>query len=399
MENKTMLLLTVILIASMLVFGCIGTSVEGNGVIKKNETNMSNGGDANGTNATIPARCEDMTTGRENCLIQRAYNNNYIYDCYLLDGEYFEQCIAKISELNYTYCTKLSNSTGIDGCLMNVVGQFGDDACDMITNETLKTSCLLRDYTETCRNITDPYMRTVCNAVAKADASFCSDLDNSTQMNDCYLNYSITRNENACGNITNLGKKTACEDMVLNQTTCGTLTNTQIQANCYLYYATYKRECSWCDPIGDITYKNDCYEKCAIATTTMSVCSRASTELERDNCYWDYAKSTGDVNACEKIKINSFEKTCVQQIALANAKPAECDVMKNTSGITQTDVSACYLAVITGAQVSFDNCVAMEDAYLEDTCIYNAIKRDGISTDYCAYIRDNALRAECLKLF
>ncbi len=396
--NKLMLVAA--LVFTVLLFGCIGPNVEGNGVIKKNGTNMTNGTiPSNGTNQTLPTRCEEMTSGKEACIIQRAYNNNYIYDCYLLDGEYFEQCINKISDLNYSYCMKLGNSTSMDNCLMNVVARFGDNACEMITNETLRTNCLLRDYTEECRNISNLFARTVCNAIAKANASFCSDLDDSTQKDDCYLDYSFTRNENECENIANLGKKTACKDLVLNQTTCGSLTNIQIQANCYLYYAAYMKECSWCDPIGDITYKNNCYEKCAIETNNMAVCARVSSELDRDNCYWNYAKATLDVDACQMIKIISFEKTCTQQIALANAKPAECDNMKDTTGLSQTDISACYMAVITGAEVSFDNCVAMNDAYMEDICIYNAIKRDGISTDYCAYIKDNALREECLKLF
>ncbi|MEM3654848.1 MAG: hypothetical protein QXO60_02850 [Candidatus Micrarchaeia archaeon] len=397
-------MLLVALLSLIFLYGCIEKNVETGPIIKKNETNLNQTNQTlpgNETNQTIPKKCEDLLFGKEKCIIERAYNNNDIEDCEILskeefDQKYYVECISKLSEYNYSYCNKLNGSEK-DLCFRNAAAKFGDSACNMIQNSTLRNDCLLRDYAEECKKLNDSYLLNICNAIAKSDASLCEKMATQLQKDECYLNYSISLSENRCEMISNLGIKTACESIIYKNVQCGTIENTQIKDYCYQYYSIYTSSCSWCNVISGINYKDDCYQKCAIRAGDMNFCKELSTEQKRDSCYWDYAITSKNVDGCDKIKTIMLKKVCVQNVAKANAMPSECEILLNTSSLTRKDVSDCYLQVIAGSKVSFENCLRMNDGYYKDQCIYMAIKREQLATDYCAYIIDNSLRNECMK--
>jgi hypothetical protein len=101
------------------------------------------------------------------------------------------------------------------------------------------------------------------------------------------------------------------------------------------------------------------------------------------------------VSACDQIKLKSLKRVCAEDVAKREGKPSDCEMLLGTYGMTQGDVSFCYLNVIATVNVTFENCRMMSDGYYEDTCINNAIQRDNLSRDYCAYIVDDALKRTC----
>ncbi|MCX8202215.1 MAG: hypothetical protein N3G74_00165 [Candidatus Micrarchaeota archaeon] len=405
MKKNNIVFVVFVLFALIFLYGCIEKSVETGPVIKKNETHNQTGQDVNAsnqTNQTLPTRCEDLLIGKERCIIERAYNNMNIDDCELLlstspeSKSYYVECVSKLSSYNYSYCSKL-DSLDADMCYKNASSKFGDSACNMINNLSIRRDCLLRDYAEECKQINDTYKLNICNSVAKRNSSYCEKMPSQLQKDECYMNYSITLSENKCPQISSVGIKTACESILAKNVQCGGLENVQVKDYCYQYYAMYSSSCSWCGVIQTATYKDDCYQKCTAKVGEMNFCREISTEQKRDSCYWDYAMTNLDVAACNEIKTIMLKKTCVQNVAKLNAMPSECEILLNTTSLTRKDVSDCYIQVIAGSQVSFENCIKMNDGYYKDLCINMAIKRERLATDYCAYILDEALKNECMK--
>lgn len=411
LTKKGFVFIIVAIIGIFLLYGCIQTNIETGGVIKKNETgknitdNATNGNLTNITNQTLPKTCEEMTEGKVECLIKRAYDNNNLNDCELIKTTEnienkeinYQNCILKISELNYSYCLNLNESER-DSCLRASAEKFGDDACKLINNQSLRSECLLRNYDVECRKINDSYERNICDAIKKKNSSSCELMPSQLQKDECYMNYSLTFMTDECGKISSEGIRTACKSIVLNNLQCGLIELDQVKDYCYKYYAIYSSSCSWCNVIGTVTEKDDCYKRCSIRAQTSSFCNQLSTETNRDNCYWNYAIAKNDVQSCDKIKLIMLKKNCVQNVAKSNLMPSECEILLNTTSLSGKEVADCYLQVIATNNVTFENCMKMNDGYYKDQCIYMAIKRDKLATDYCAYILDSALRKECEKL-
>jgi len=398
------------IVLGLFMYGCIQNQTEIGGIIKKNitknETNMTIPPVTNETkNETQIKACEELTTGKEECLIQRAYDHNNINDCKALlaitsDEKYntnqYIKCIKTIAQLNYSYCSEINEIYERDSCFNSVVNRFGDAVCYMIENETVKKNCLLREYVANCR-LDDEYKRNICNAIATSNAAFCERMQTQLQKDECYLNYSISKRENKCSNISSEGIRLACQSIMNDNIICSTSSIIQIQDFCYQYYSVYTSSCNWCDVINGTNYKDNCYKLCTLNTNSSSYCSRISTETKRDECYFNFAISKNDVLSCDKIVGTLSKKTCVQKVALADAKPNECEILLNTKSFSLKEISDCYLQVVAGSKVSFENCQAMKDGYYKDQCIYLAIKREGLATDYCAFILDSSLRNMCEK--
>jgi len=415
MENAKVLyknlkyLVIITIFIGMLMYGCIQNQTQTSAVIKKNTTDNTTTTIPTITNETnnetATKTCEELTSGIEECLIQRAYENNNINDCNILlniteDENYnnnqYIKCINKIAQNNYTYCSKINNTNERDKCFNSLANKFGDSVCYMIENETFKNNCILREYVESCR-FEDLYKRNICNAIATSNASFCERMSTQLQKDECYLNYSISKKENRCNNISSEGIRIACESIINRNVLCSTISSVQKQDYCYQYYSVYTSSCSWCDVINGTNYKDNCYKLCTLNSNSSTYCSKISTENKRDVCYFDFAITKRDILSCDKIVTLMNKRVCVQKVALANAKPNECEILLNTKSFSMKEVSDCYLQVVAGSNVSFENCQAMKDGYYKDQCIYMAIKREELATDYCAFILDSSLRKLCEK--
>ncbi|MCS7109745.1 MAG: hypothetical protein NZ903_03040 [Candidatus Micrarchaeota archaeon] len=405
MVDNKIILIVLAIFCLIFVFGCIEKGVETGPVIKKNETKnktLEEVNVSNGTNLTIPTKCEDLLVGKEKCIIERAYNNNNIEDCELLleispeNKSYYVECVSKLSYYDYNYCSKLELPIA-DECYMAAAAKFGDSACNMINNSSVRKDCLLRDYKEECRKLNGTYERNVCNAVAQRNSSYCEKISSANQKDECYLNYSLTLSEDKCSKISNLGMRTACESLLTKNVQCGSLGDIYSKDYCYQYYAVYSSSCSWCNVIQTQTYKDDCYKRCVLIAKEMQFCNEISTEHKRDECYLEYSLLAKDVRGCNEIVLLMKKRFCVERVAKSNAMPSECETLLNTTAFSKRDVTNCYLIVIAESQVSFQNCIKMNDGYYRDLCIDMAIKRERLATDYCEYILDEALKNECKK--
>ncbi|VVB73208.1 Uncharacterised protein [uncultured archaeon] len=404
MDNKSIIFMTLIA-AGLLLFGCLefingGKSIPG--VIKVNqtgnETNQTTVNETNQTPVVTPKACEDMTVGMEGCIIQRAFNNNRYSDCQKLNGSWYTECVYKLAEISYSNCLRLASSDEADDCLINASSKAGDIACKSVINATKKDECILQTVSVDCRQIADDYNRYVCDAIASNNESICEKQADHTGHDNCYLDFSM-RKRNVCNLIDNEGMRVACIGLLSNNSgQCAGITSaTLIRDNCYSYYALKSGNCALCGSAVDSIYKDNCYVDCAVANNNSAACALSNDEQKADNCYWQYAVKAGNESACDPIKLKSMKRVCAEDVAKATGRPNACEIMIGTYGLTQGDVAFCYLNVIATVNVTFENCRLMNDAYYEDTCINNAIQRDNLSRDYCAYVVDDSLKASCFK--
>lgn len=403
--NKSLIFLITVVIAGSLLFGCL-EYINGNKTVpevhKTNQTeNKTNQTIANGTNQTavvITKTCEDLGVGKEDCIIQRAFDNNRYSDCQLLNGSGYTRCVYNLAQVSYSNCLYLANSSDADDCLLNVTPEYGAAVCKNVVNQTKKDNCEMLSVSPDCRSITDNDGRLICDAIAKNNESICDGSLGSTGQDNCYLEFSI-RKRDVCSNIGNEGVRAACNGLLENSTNpCSAIISAPvIRDNCYKTYANKSADCSICSLVTDSIYKDDCFVNCAVENNDSSACASSSNEQKADNCYWQYAIKVNNLSACDQIRLNSLKRVCVGDVAESEGKPGDCELIINTYGLTQLDVSNCYLDAITTVNVTFDNCRTMSEGYYKDICINNAIRRDNLSRDYCAYIMDSALKAACSK--
>lgn len=400
MRLSNIALVTFVVIGLML-FGCLsGPTTKPNVVNVSNQTqniNQTSSNETNMTNQTVATpTCESLTTGMENCIINRAYENNQYSDCLELNGSYYLQCVNHLAELSYSNCLHFNNSVDTDNCLVNSSAKFGDIACQEVTNASRKEDCILQTISPNCRSITNDTVRYECDAVSKDNVSICTKLSASSDQDNCYVYFSM-RKENNCSLVSNGGIRVACTALLENDSSrCQSIVPASvITDNCYKTYALYSSNCSVCKSVMDSVYKDDCFVGCALANNESSQCANAVNEQKADNCYWHYAVNTASLAQCDLIKLISLKSVCVNSVAIENSKPSDCELMLNTYGLTGSDVQSCYLNVLANTNTTLENCQLMNDGYYTDICINNVIHRENLTRDDCGYIKDSALKNSC----
>jgi len=403
--DKRLVFLVAFFVAGFMLFGCLeyingGRTVPGVHKINQtgNATNQTVVNETNQTAIVTPKACEDLTVGKEDCIIERAFNNNRYSDCQKLNGSEYTRCVYKLAEISYSNCLRFTNSEDADNCLLNMTSKYGAVVCKNVVNQTKKDDCGVLSVSPDCRSITEVDERFGCDAIAKNNESVCEESVDETGHDSCYLEFSQKKRD-VCAQIDNEGIRAACNGLLKNNTSpCSAITSASlIRDNCYKTYAEESADCSVCNSVVDSVYKDNCFVDCAVENSNPSVCAESDNEQKADSCYWQYAVKAGNVSACNPIKLISLKRVCVEEVAKKEGKPNDCEMLLGTYGLTQGDVSFCYLNVIATTNVTFENCRMMNDGYYEDTCISNAIKRDNLSRDYCAYIMDDTLKATCFK--
>ena len=403
--DKQLVFFITIIAAGLFLFGCLeyingGKTVPGVHKVNQTGNETINQTATNETNQTVitPKACEDLAIGKEDCVIERAFNNNRYSDCQKLNGSWYTQCVYKLAEISYSNCLRLANSEDADDCLINVSAKSGDIACQSVVNATKKENCVIQSVNVDCRPITDVYDRYVCDAIANNNESICERESDHTSHDNCYLDFSLQKRD-VCSIIDNEGMRIACIGLLSNNSgQCAGITSaTLIRDNCYTYYALKKGECQLCGAVIDSIYKDNCYVDCAMENDNPSACAYSNNEQKTDSCYWQYAVKASNISSCDLIKLKSLKKVCAEDVAKKEGKPSDCEILLGTYGLTQGDVGFCYLNVVATVNVTFENCRLMNDGYYEDTCINNAIRRDNLSRDYCAYIVDDGLKAACYR--
>jgi hypothetical protein len=406
MEDRTRkrLLIVSLIVAGVLLFGCLEYLDNRlvTGIVKKkpaNETNVTNATLPNETGIVKPKACEELTTGKDACIIERAYTNNNPADCAQLKNDSYKLCVYRIAERNYQYCSLLDNIPAIDACYLNVSAKVGDQACPPIVNTSVRQACLLTFVAESCRSITNESDRYVCDAIAKDAPELCK----RSQLSDvCYLKFSRSKSD-VCGNISNAGIKAACTGILANNlSACNALTGV-VKDNCYKTFAVETSNYSLCGGIADSTYKDGCYSGCAIAAKNSSLCSMPSDEQKRDSCYNIYSQTLSEVTPCKEVRSLSLLKMCVQNVAIKTASPASCEAMLVPSRLsgtpTQAEVNTCYYAVIGQSNVSSAACLAINanGTDSKDQCIIASVRRT-LDHTFCDSISDSSLKQACTNL-
>lgn len=342
----------------------------------------------NVTNVTAPVNvtvCEELETGVEECIVERAFANNSIPDCLKLNGSWITICIVKLATKNLAACTYLNDTDAVDDCYFRVSRAYEDSVCDRIVNATKKEECKLSFVSESCRAL-PLFERYLCDAVENDDESLCT---KSGDNNLCLLKFSI-QSRDACSQITSKGMREGCSAILeRSDARCGVLTDAG-DDQCYMIYAEESGRCSSCDRIDPTinSWKDDCYKACAVVADNFTYCSKLSTETKRDNCYLDFASQKASVAACRKIIMKMLAKLCYEKVAAAAVDPTVCD------NLEPADRGNCYVTVFATPGLTYDSCMKMPATYDRDTCIFSVVKRTK-DTTYCDSVRDAGLKSYC----
>lgn len=391
MQRSSSAVVSVLAVAvlALLLFGCVEWLDERNVTVFvqrpklpviENVTNV--------TNVTVPVNvtleCEELETGVEDCIVERAFANDNVSDCLRLNGSYLTICIVKLATKNLAACTYLNDTAAVDDCYFRVSRAYEDSVCERIVNLTKREECKLSFVSEGCMTL-PLFDRYLCDAIEKDNEGLCV---KSGDNDRCLLRFSI-QSRDVCSQITSRGMREGCSAILeRSDARCGALADAADDL-CYMTYATELGECASCDKIDVIdSWKDDCYKACAVVADNYIFCSKLSTETKRDNCYLDFASQKASVPACGKIIMKMLTKLCYERVAVAAADPTVCD------NLEITERSRCYVKVFAVPALTYESCMKMSTSYDRDTCIFSVVKSTK-DTTYCDSIMDAGLKSYC----
>lgn len=402
--SRGIMIIVAVIGTALLLFGCLGTVPGGTAV--PGGTNDTNQNGANVTNATtnlinqtpviMATACENLTAGREDCIIRRAFDNDNYSDCLRLNGSFYTECVYKLAGISYSSCLYLKSSNAADDCLLNMTSMYGLAVCNNVINKTKKEECVVLSVAPNCSSLANPDEMISCDAIAKNNESICDKSGNDTDRDNCYLGFSL-RKRDVCKDIGNEGVSSACVGLLNNSTSyCAAITSgTVIRDNCYKTYAEESGNCSLCTSVLDSVYKDDCFVGCAVDNDECVQCAGSSDEQKSNNCYWQCSVDEDNISFCSPITLYALSSLCMEQIATNDVNPSECNGISKIYGYSESDVASCYLDILTATNVSLSNCKLMDSGYDKDLCINEAIRHGNLSKDNCAYIADDALKSSC----
>jgi len=393
---------TTIVLIVLLLFGCVEWIGGKNETVfvkrqKPTEPNELVENITNITNVSKVTICEELETDAEECILERAFTNNNISDCFILknftmndtlNDLWFRDCLMKLATKNLAACSYLNDTNSIDDCYFYASRAYEDSVCDRIINITKKETCKLEFVSEECRSFAQ-FERYLCDAIKKDNEAICV---KSGQYDYCLLEFSIQAHD-VCSEITNKGMREGCKAILeKSDNRCSSLDNAADDL-CYKIYATKRGECASCSKISATidSWRDDCYSTCAVVANNSFYCSQLSTEIKRDNCYLSFASNRTDVTVCKKIKMKSLMKLCYERVAVAAIDPTICD------NLEAMDKSNCYVKVFSLPNLTYNSCIKMTPSYDRDTCIFSVVKNTHEIT-YCESIADSSLKEYCRQL-
>jgi hypothetical protein len=118
---------------------------------------------------------------------------------------------------------------------------------------------------ELCSKVTVEWNQRNCYtqlAIDKKDNGICKKIKETNFQDDCYVEYA-----KASGDVNQ------CYAL---------MTESDKQDECFVWFAENKKSEKICEKIGNVTYKDDCYQKVGIATQGTLLCAKIQIQSKKD---------------------------------------------------------------------------------------------------------------------
>jgi hypothetical protein len=294
-----------------------------------------------------------LPQSRNDCFVSLASRTgNYSVCSYIPESQVSNGCIASIAQAkdNVTICAKINPSFAAhDSCIENVSISTKNVAyCNQI-NGTNESSCGF--------------------AVAKASEfsslSYCSGINNNTTKSLCddvyyYNNAAIEKMPSQCSLIQNITNSTILDIIstkdYLNASASNVTDNNFAALNitlpnfCYYNIAKLQDNKTYCSYTSG-TMSSLCYQSFASNSTVNAAINLTNITAECNNSptylqgvclysvYTEKALAEKNASACLQIQNNTFQSTCIVQLAAKYNDSSYCSYM-NTTNSSQEE--ACY---------------------------------------------------------
>ncbi len=326
-------------------------------------------------------------------------DDNYYYEsalgsknsslCNFIGNQTIRQlCYENLSMESLDACGKVSNRTLLKNCITNFAVSLGNiSICELLDNES--TEC--KKAVNPCYELEGAAFP-LCMALSENDSSECQGNP------DCILNYSITRDEDHCGEIEDTGKKGACFSVLKDTDRCYEIASPSQKDLCYYYYALYSDNGNICHSITHTSlYAVDCLSVFAVRKGDPTFCDVSELEFnDQWNCYINYTMLSRDISGCSYIHelatTHRFE--CYYTFATEYGDPGVCHLL-NDPRMTST----CYIGtVIDNPKLNLSTCGDVPDMEWRNKCYTESAKLHNDSS-ICDNIIDEGDQWVCLNAY
>jgi|GEM_PF-1036392 len=216
------------------------------------------------------------TGTRDLCYEFVAYKTKNQSLCDQISFNYSKQlCFARILGTE-AYCDNLSDYLQRDSCIkIFAVERLNEVKCDIIKTNLYRDMCIQEI------------------ALAKGNPTICSMIicyECITDRDDCYKGVAESaRLISACDQISEPLKRDLCRletaKLSANASQCSTIENNYRRDNCYsLIINSYSYSPSTCDGVVPQTWRDECYNRAALATGNSTICEKIQDMFVKDRC-------------------------------------------------------------------------------------------------------------------
>lgn len=354
--------LAISVVVLLLLFGCVSYNQPPE---QKNETVNP---------PPIELQCFQMVNrdDGDRCYYNNAIEKDNLTACsFIFSDSLRDSCNLRFAiNLNdSSLCVRIADRYTRDDCYHTLAPLIGIVTCNKIENESLRKQCHLElgDESVLCEGITDNYNYTLCIAKAKNNYSICTEIENQSFWDNCYLDFAKIKN---------------------NYSICSLLSSSRVRDDCFQYFANLTSNASICNRISFNYTRYLCLTR---ITGDYSLCNQLSDYLEKDSCFGIFASEHNAPNLCLNVSTHLYQDRCYTDIAVKSNDASICSRMTCYECIT--DREDCYFKV---ANLTLDSsiCGRITDLLKQDLCYLNIAKVSS-NPSYCSPIQNNYRRNSC----
>lgn len=377
----------------LLLFGCVSynTPPEQN----KNETVNPP--------PVVVVQCSQMPNrdDGDRCYYNNAIEGNNLTACsFIFSDSLRDSCNLRFA-INLTdpsLCERISNKDVKDDCYHTIAPMAGIATCNKIENDTLRKKCHLElgDESVLCEGITGDYDYKLCLAKAKNNYSLCSEIDNQSFWDSCYLDFAKTKNNyTICSLLSGSGGRDGCyqyfANLTSNASVCDSISSNYTK---YLCIIRITGNYSICNALSDYLQRDSCFETFASEHNAPNICLNISTYLYQDKCFTDIAMNTGDASMCSRMicyECIDDRETCYAQVANLTSDTSICAKITE-----QLNSDLCYLTIAKSSS-NPSSCNQIKNSYRRDSCYSSILYNQKYNLSACAGIIYQNWQDECYR--
>lgn len=375
----------------------------------------------------VELQCYQITdrNAGDRCYYNDAIEKNNLTACsFIFSSSLRDSCNLRfaINLTDSSLCERIGNKDTKDDCYHTIAPVAGIATCNKIENDTLRKKCHLElgDESVLCSGTGGDYDYELCIAKAKSNYSICTDIENQSLWDNCYLDFAKAKeNYQLCGLLS--GDKDGCFQYFANLTSNASLCeNISFNYTRYLCLTRIRGDYSLCNELSDYLQKDSCFEVFASEHTAPNICLNISTNLykdkcftdiavasrdasicsrmicyqcinDRDDCYFKIANMTFDPSICGRIMDSFKQDLCYLTVAQTSSNPSFCSRIQNSYRR-----NSCFSSIIYGQSVAPSTCADINYTNWKDQC-YQQIAISSKNSTLCQNIADQFVKSKCLQ--